>query len=84
MGVTSQQIAELAGVFRGTVDRALHNRGRGNPEVAAHIRKIAEDLGYQPNSIRQALVRTRQDNLVSDETANTEEQATENSPSAIK
>lgn len=60
MGVTSQQIAELAGVSRGTVDRALHNRGRVNPEVAARIRKIAEDLGYQPNSIGQALVRTRQ------------------------
>ena len=28
MAVTAQQIAELAGVSRGTVDRALHNRGR--------------------------------------------------------
>lgn len=60
MGVTSQQIAELAGVSRGTVDRALHDRGRVNPEVAARIRKIAEDLGYRPNSIGQALVRARQ------------------------
>ena len=31
MAVTAQQIAELAGVSRGTVDRALHNRGRVNP-----------------------------------------------------
>ena len=60
MAVTSQQIAELAGVSRGTVDRALHNRGRVNPEVAARIRKIAEELGYRPNSIGQALVRARQ------------------------
>ena len=60
MAVTSQQIAELAGVSRGTVDRALHNRGRVNPEVAARILQIAEDLGYQPNSIGQALVRSRQ------------------------
>lgn len=60
MGVTSQQIAELAGVSRGTVDRALHDRGRVNPEVAARIRRIAEDLGYRPNSIGQALVRSRQ------------------------
>jgi len=58
MAVTSQQIAELAGVSRGTVDRALHDRGRVNPEVAARIRRIAEDLGYRPNSIGQALVRT--------------------------
>ena len=33
MAVTAQQIADLAGVSRGTVDRALHNRGRVNPEV---------------------------------------------------
>ncbi len=60
MAVTSQQIAQLAGVSRGTVDRALHNRGRINPEVAARIQKIAEELGYRPNSIGQALVRARQ------------------------
>jgi len=59
MAVTSQQIAELAGVSRGTVDRALHNRGRVNPEVAARILKIAEDLGYQPNAIGQALTRAK-------------------------
>ena len=34
MAVTIQQIAEKAGVSRGTVDRALNNRGRINPEVA--------------------------------------------------
>lgn len=60
MAVTSQQIAELAGVSRGTVDRALHNRGRVNPEVAARILKIAEELGYRPNANGQALVRARQ------------------------
>lgn len=60
MAVTSQQIAELAGVSRGTVDRALHNRGRVNPEVAARILKIAQELGYQPNANGQALVRARQ------------------------
>jgi len=48
MAGTIRQIAELAGVSRGTVDRALNNRGRINPEVAARIYKIAEELGYQP------------------------------------
>lgn len=47
MAATSQEIADLAGVSRGTVDRVLHNRGRVNPEVAARILKIAEDLEYQ-------------------------------------
>lgn len=61
MGVTSKQIAELAGVSRGTVDRALHNRGRINPEVAARVRQIAAELDYRPNLIGRALVKTRQD-----------------------
>ena len=60
MAVTAQKIAELAGVSRGTVDRALHNRGRANPEVAARIRKIADELGYKPNIVGQALVRSKQ------------------------
>ena len=60
MAVTAQKIAELAGVSRGTVDRALHNRGRVNPEVAARIRKIADELGYTPNIVGQALVRSKQ------------------------
>lgn len=61
MAVTAQQIAELAGVSRGTVDRALHNRGRVNPDVAARIHQIAADLGYKPNLVGQALVRTKRD-----------------------
>ena len=64
MAVTAQQIAELAGVSRGTVDRALHNRGRVNPEVSARILQIAKDLGYKPNMIGQALVRTKRDFLL--------------------
>ena len=42
MGVTLQQIAEAVGVSRGTVDRALNDRGRIKPEVAEKIKKIAE------------------------------------------
>ena len=55
MAVTLKQIAELAGVSRGTVDRALYNRGRINPEVAARIKKIADELGYEPNRAGKAL-----------------------------
>lgn len=47
MAATLQEIADLAGATRGTVDRVLHNRGRVNPEAAARILKIAEDLEYQ-------------------------------------
>jgi LacI family transcriptional regulator len=46
VAVTIQQIADAAGVSRGTVDRALNNRGRVDPDVAQNIRQIAEELGY--------------------------------------
>ncbi len=55
MAVTLQQIAEAAGVSRGTVDRAMNNRGRINPEVAERIRLIAKKMGYQPNRAGRAL-----------------------------
>ena len=58
MAVTLQQIAEKAGVSRGTVDRALNNRGRIRPEVAENIRKIAEEMGYKPNRAGKALALT--------------------------
>lgn len=47
MGITIKEIAEIAGVSRGTVDRALHNRGRINPDVAEKIKTIAENYGYK-------------------------------------
>lgn len=55
MAVTLKQIAELAGVSTGTVDRALHNRGRVDPNVANRIKKIADELNYHPNIVAQTL-----------------------------
>ena len=49
MKVTLEQIAGIAGVSRGTVDRALHNRSGVNPLVRERILTIAQDLGYTPN-----------------------------------
>ena len=55
MPVTLQQIANAAGVSRATVDRALKNRGRINPEVAEKIRRLADEMGYVPNISGRAL-----------------------------
>lgn len=55
MPVTSGKIAELAGVSRGTVDRALHNRGGVKPEVEKKIKQIAKELGYEPDRAGKAL-----------------------------
>ncbi|MCD7751284.1 MAG: LacI family DNA-binding transcriptional regulator [Lachnospiraceae bacterium] len=48
MAGTIQQIAQLAGVSRGTVDRALNHRGRIAPDTAAEIERIAKELDYVP------------------------------------
>lgn len=55
MAVTMKQIAEMAGVSIGTVDRALNKRGRIAPDVAERICKIAETLNYRPNSVAKSL-----------------------------
>lgn len=49
MSVTIKQIANAAGVSRGTVDRALNGRSGIKPEVAQRIREVAAELGYTPN-----------------------------------
>ncbi len=46
---TIKEIALLAGVSRGTVDRVLNHRGSVNPETAEKINKIARELDYKPN-----------------------------------
>ena len=55
MAVTIKKIAELAGVSTGTVDRALHDRGRVDPKVAQRIKQIALELDYRPNSVAKGL-----------------------------
>jgi len=57
MNITSKQIAELCGVTRGTVDRALNNRPGIRPETRAKILKVAEELGYRPHFLAQSLVK---------------------------
>ncbi len=46
---TIKEIAELAGVSRGTVDRVLNHRGSVNPHTAEKILEIAKALEYKPN-----------------------------------
>lgn len=46
---TIKEIAALAGVSRGTVDRVLNHRGSVNPETASKIEEIAKALDYRPN-----------------------------------
>ena len=53
--ITIKEIARLAGVSIGTVDRVIHNRGHVDPDKEKRIRYICEQTGYQPNALARAL-----------------------------
>jgi len=53
--VTIKDIAELARVSIGTVDRVLHNRGEVNAETHQRVMSFVEDLGYTPNLLAKSL-----------------------------
>lgn len=59
MQITTKQLAEICGVSRGTVDRALNNRPGIHPDLRAKILETAEKLGYRPNYLAQSLVKGR-------------------------
>ncbi len=44
-----KDIAHLAGVSPGTVDRVLHNRGNVSPAARKAIEAVLKQVGYQPN-----------------------------------
>lgn len=50
-----QEIARLANVSIGTVDRALHGRGRISESTRKRILGIAQRVGYRPNLAARAL-----------------------------
>jgi len=49
------QIAELAGVSIGTVDRALHGRPGINDETRQRVLDVAKSIGYRPNLAARSL-----------------------------
>lgn len=48
-------IARLANVSVGTVDRVIHNRGRVSEENIRRVKEIMEQVGYRPNLIARSL-----------------------------
>lgn len=55
MRVTIHDIARIVGVAPSTVSRALSGKGRISPATRERIRKVAEELGYQPNVLARGL-----------------------------
>jgi len=53
--ITIKKIAEVTGVSKSAVDRALKNQGGVSEETRKKVLKTAKELGYTPNSIGRAL-----------------------------
>lgn len=49
------EIANMAGVSIGTVDRVIHNRGRVSKKTKEKIEKIIQDSNYKPNPMASNL-----------------------------
>ena len=47
--ITINDVAEAAGVSKGTVDRVLHNRGEVSEKSRQKVLKVVEELGFSPN-----------------------------------
>ncbi|WP_223548693.1 MULTISPECIES: LacI family DNA-binding transcriptional regulator [Aestuariivivens] len=52
---TIKDIAKLAGVSKGTVDRVIHNRGKVSETALKKVNNILKEIDYQPNLIAQSL-----------------------------
>ncbi|MDN4476881.1 LacI family DNA-binding transcriptional regulator [Demequina sp. SYSU T00192] len=54
-GATISDVAEAAGVSRATVSRVMNGRPTVSPEIAARVRQVVEELGYNPSRVAQSL-----------------------------
>lgn len=52
---TIKDIAKLAGVSKGTVDRVLHNRGKVSPIALEKVNEVLKVIDYEPNLIARNL-----------------------------
>lgn len=50
-----KDIATLAGVSEGTVDRVIHNRGKVSPEALEKVKRVLKEINYKPNLLARTL-----------------------------
>ena len=55
VNVRIKDIAKMAGVSEGTVDRVLHNRGKVSKAAAERVLKVINSIEYKPNLIARTL-----------------------------
>lgn len=61
--ITIADVAKLAGVSKGTVDRVLHDRGGVSRKSMEKIRQVIDELGYEPN-VYASMLATRRDHSI--------------------
>jgi len=59
-----KDIASMAGVSVGTVDRVLHKRGKVSAEALGRIEKVLDEINYKPNLIAQTLGKNKEYRIV--------------------
>lgn len=57
--VTIKDVAELAGVSRQTVSRAINDKGEISQKTKERVMTAVEQLGYRPNRLAQGMVTQR-------------------------
>ena len=57
--ITSEEVAKLAGVSRATVSRTLNGSERISMKTRTRVHEAIAQLGYEPNTVAQNLVRRR-------------------------
>lgn len=55
MGITLQQIAEMAGTTKSTVDKVIHDRPGVSEKKRQEIRRLLKEHGYEANPLAKAL-----------------------------
>lgn len=56
---TIKNIAELAGVSKGTVDRVIHKRGKVSAKALKKVNAILNEIDYKPNLLARSLKNTK-------------------------
>ncbi|MDR2864231.1 MAG: LacI family DNA-binding transcriptional regulator [Spirochaetaceae bacterium] len=57
--MTLKEIAQLAGVSIGTIDRVIYHRGRVSPETKKNVEELIERYQFTPNPIARRLQRKK-------------------------
>ncbi|TXD46744.1 LacI family DNA-binding transcriptional regulator [Polaribacter sp. IC073] len=57
---TIKNIAELAGVSKGTVDRVIHKRGKVSVKALEKVNAVLSEIDYKPNLLARSLKKTKE------------------------